>query len=444
MMKKRIFSLLLCAVMFAAALPFASAQVLEDVNIADEGSLPAALHANDRAAVLKALEGELSGSGVIVDLLTFNAVIVTPAEKFPDMYGAMPDCENRVIIGLYENENADRKTALEKDTRSFYFAPPAGAYKSGCTLAVSADLRNLSLPEREAQETDALLDSALFVRERGFYDVNGNVCSGCGEYTLNPGEHSVLACGVHMSCVYDKNDVAHYAVCRECGRMACACYCNNALSSPVCIAVTGSGDFAVAGSFHEKLVLSFDDDAKVQYIGFDEQPKTVTPQISAAPAETQETADAQEKAINLRPEAELTPEVECAVCGKTLTIPKGFSFNCGAHYSCPGCEKTLKGEALSAHQSDLECGHYACDGRKHSTEIFSENCPYEPKHHKCENVEGIHGCPACGKYYPCEEGLLHSGCYVCGMPLCTGNHEDCDYCGGRWCDGRYHGPGSCT
>ena len=353
MMKKRIFSLLLCAVMFAAALPFASAQVLEDVNIADEGSLPAALHANDRAAVLKALEGELSGSGVIVDLLTFNAVIVTPAEKFPDMYGAMPDCENRVIIGIYENESADRKTALEKDTRSFYFAPPAGAYKSGCTLAVSADLRNLGLPEREAQETDALLDSALFVRERGFYDVNGNVCSGCGEYTLDPGEHSVLACGVHMSCVYDKNDVAHYAVCRECGRMACACYCNNALSSPVCIAVTGSGDFAVAGSFHEKLVLSFDDDAKVQYIGFDEQPKTVTPQISAAPAETQETADAQEKAINLRPEAEITPEVECAVCGKTLSIPQGFSFNCGMHYSCPGCEKTLKGEALSAHQADL-------------------------------------------------------------------------------------------
>ena len=101
MMKKRIFSLLLCAVMFAATLPLASAQVLEDVNIADEGSLPAALHANDRAAVLKALEGELFGSGVIVDLTTFNAVVVTPAEKFLDMYGAMPDYENRVIIGIY-------------------------------------------------------------------------------------------------------------------------------------------------------------------------------------------------------------------------------------------------------------------------------------------------------------------------------------------------------
>lgn len=434
-MKRRIFSLLLCAVLFASALPFASAQVLEDVNIADEGSLPAALHANDRAAVLKALEGELSGSGVIVDLQTFNAVIVTPAGNFVDMYGAMPDCENRVIIGIYENESADKKTALEKDMRSFLFAPPAGAYKSGCGLALSADLRNLSLPEREAQETDVLLDSALFVRERGFYDINGNVCSGCAQYTLNPEEHSVLACGVHMSCVYDKNDIAHYAVCRECGRMACACYCNNALGSPVCIAVTGSGDFAVAGSFHERLLLSFDKDAKVQYIGFDEK---------GAPSAKPTEADTPSAALRLRPEAETNPEVECAVCGRKLTIPQGFSFNCGAHYSCPGCEKTLKGEALSAHQSDLACGHYACDGRKHSTEIFSENCPYEPKHHKCEKVEGIHGCPACGKYYPCEEGLQHSGCYVCGMPLCTGNHEDCDYCGGRWCDGRYHGPGSCT
>ena len=202
-MKKRIFSLLLCVVLFAASLPCASAQVLEDVNIADEGSLPAALKANDRAAVLKALEGELYGSGVIVDLLTFNAVVVTPAEKFLDMYGAMPDYENRVIIGLYENESADKKTALEKDTRSFLFAPPAGAYKSGCATAISADLRNLSLPEREAQETDVLLDSALFVRERGFYDVNGNVCSACGQYTQTVEDHSILPCGVHMTCFYD-------------------------------------------------------------------------------------------------------------------------------------------------------------------------------------------------------------------------------------------------
>lgn len=455
-MKKKMISLLLCLMMFASMLPAASADVLEDVHIADDGSLPAALEANDKKAVLKALEGDLSGSAVIVDLKTFNAVVITPAEKFPDMYGAMPDVESRVVIGLYENEQADAKTAISKDTRSFYFHPQKGQYKSDYVFAITADLRSLKLPERDEQETDALLDSALFVRERGFYDVNGNVCSGCGTYTHEPEDHSVLPCGVHMACNNDKNDIAHYARCRECGRMACACYCNNYLSAPICIAVTGSGEYAVAGSFHELISLSFDKDADVKYIGLEEAPKAAPsptpsekPDEAAAEAEGAAAEDAQAEAEDTakpayRPTEEVTPEVKCAVCQKSLTIPQSIALSCGSHYTCPECRGKLTGTQESAHQDVLECGHYSCDGKKHSTEIFSESCPNEPKHHKCEGETGMHDCPACGKQYPCEDAAQHSSCYICGKAICVGEHTDCDYCGGRWCDGSYHGPGSCV
>lgn len=456
-MKKQMISLILCLIMFASMLPTASADVLEDVHIADAGSLPAALEANDRKAVLKALEGDLAGNAVVVDLKTFNALVITPAEKFLDMYGAMPDVENRVVIGRYENEKADAKAALSKDTWSFMFYPQKGQYKSEFIYALTADLRNLSLPEREELETDALLDSALFVRERGFYDVNGNVCSGCGTYTHEPADHSVLPCGVHMSCNNDKNDIAHYARCQECGRMSCACYCNNYLSAPICIAVTGSGEYAVAGNFHELISLSFDKGADVKYIGLEEAPKvSPTPVPSAKPdeaaAEAESTAapenteaepvDAAKPAY--RPNEELTPEVKCAVCKKSLTLSQGIALNCGDHYTCPECREKLTGTKESAHQDVLECGHYSCDGKKHSTEIFSESCPNEPKHHKCEGETGIHECSACGKQFPCEDAAQHSSCYVCGKPICVGEHLDCDYCGGRWCDGCYHGPGSCV
>ena len=456
-MKKQIISLTLCLLMFASMLLAASADVLEDVHIADPGSLPAALEANDKKAVLKALEGDLSGNAVIVDLNTFNAVVLTPAEKALDMYGAMPYVENRVVIGLYENEHADAKTAISKDTQSFYFYPQKGQYRSDFAFAITADLRNLKLPEREEQEFDALLDEALRVRERGFYDIKGEVCSGCGTYTHEPEDHSVLPCGVHMSCNNDKNDIAHYVRCRECGRMACACYCNNYLSSPICIAVTGSGEYAVAGSFHELLSLSFDKDADVKYIGLEEAPKaTAAPAAPAKPedaaaaesttaeATTQEvTADDAAKPA-YRPTAEITPEVKCVVCQKSIAVPQGIALNCGSHYTCPECMGKLTGADESAHQDVLECGHYSCDGKKHSTEIFSESCPYEPKHHKCEGETGMHECSACGKQYPCEDAAQHTSCYICGRSICVGEHIDCDYCGGRWCDGRYHGPGSCT
>lgn len=456
-MKKQIISLTLCLLMFASMLPAASADVLEDVHIADPGSLPAALEANDKKAVLKALEGDLSGSAVVVDLNTFNAVVLTPAEKALDMYGAMPDVENRVVIGLYENEHADAKTAISKDTQSFYFYPQKGQYKSDYAFGITADLRNLTLPERAEQEFDALLDQALRVRERGFYDIKSEVCSGCGTYTHEPKDHSVLPCGVHMSCNNDKNDIAHYVRCRECGRMACACYCNNYLTAPICIAVTGSGEYAVAGNFHELISLSFDKDADVKYIGLEEAPKaTAAPKASAAPegaaaaestaAPDNTQAEAAEGTVktSYRPTAEVTPEVKCFVCKKSLTLPQGVALNCSSHYTCPECRGKLTGTAESAHQDVLECGHYSCDGKKHSTEIFSESCPYEPKHHKCEGETGMHECSDCGKQYPCEDAAQHSSCYICGRSICVGEHIDCDYCGGRWCDGRYHGPGSCT
>lgn len=455
-MKKQIISLILCVLMFASMLPAASADVLEDMNIADPGSLPAALAANDKKAVLKALEGDLSGSAVVVDLNTFNAVVITPAEKFLDMYGAMPDVENRVVIGLYENESADAKTALSKDTRSFYFYPQKGQYKSTFEYALTADLRNLKLPEREEQEFDALLDSALFVRERGFYDLSGNVCSGCGTYTNEPADHSVLPCGVHMTCNNDKNDIAHYVLCRECGRMACACYCNNYLSAPVCIAVTGSGEYAVAGSFPERIALSFDKDAKVEYIGLEAAPKaTPAPAVSEqpkdtpdaesteAPAETQSETSGDTAKPAYRPNEEVSPEIECIICKKSISVPQGVALNCGSHYTCAECRGKLTGTEESSHQDVLECGHYSCDGKKHSTEIFSESCPNEPKHHKCEGETGIHDCLACGKQYACADAAQHASCYICGNPICVGEHIDCDFCGGRWCDGGYHGPGSC-
>ena len=456
-MKKQIISLTLCLLMFASMLPAASADVLEDVHIADPGSLPAALEANDKKAVLKALEGDLSGNAVIVDLNTFNAVVLTPAEKALDMYGAMPYVENRVVIGLYENEHADAKTAISKDTQSFYFYPQKGQYKSDFAFAITADLRNLKLPEREEQEFDALLDEALRVRERGFYDIKGEVCSGCGTYTHEPEDHSVLPCGVHMSCNNDKNDIEHYVLCRECGRMACACYCNNYLTAPICLAVTGSGEYAVAGNFHEFISLSFDKDADVKYIGLEEAPKsTPAPTSSAKPADaaaaestaapadpqTDTAEDASKPAY--RPETEVTPEVKCAVCSKSLTVPQSIALNCGNHYTCPECRGKLKGTEESAHQDVLECGHYSCDGKKHSTEIFSESCPNEPKHHKCEGETGMHECLACGQKYACEDAIQHASCYICGRPICVGEHYDCEFCGGRWCDGRYHGPGSCT
>lgn len=456
-MKKQMISLILCLMMLASMLPAASADMLEDLNIADPGSLPAALEANDKKAVLKALEGDLSGSAVVVDLKTFNAIVITPAENALDMYGAMSDVENRVVIGLYENEHADAKTAISKDTQSFYFYPQKGQYKSDYVSAITADLRNLTLPERAEQEFDALLDQALRVRERGFYDIKGEVCSGCGTYTHEPEDHSVLPCGVHMSCTNDKNDIAHYVRCRECGRMACACYCNNYLSAPICIAVTGNGEYAVAGNFHELIALSFDKDADVKYIGLEEAPKaTPAPAASAKPedasaaenaaaeANTQEATAEDAAQPAYRPTAEVTPEVKCVVCQKSITVPQGIALNCGSHYTCPECRGKLTGAEESSHEDVLECGHYSCDGKKHSTEIFSESCPYEPKHHKCEGETGMHECSACGKQYPCEDAAQHASCYVCGRPICVGEHIDCDYCGGRWCDGRYHGPSSCV
>lgn len=456
-MKKQMISLILCLLMLASMLPAASADMLEDLNIADPGSLPAALEANDKKAVLKALEGDLAGSAVVVDLKTFNAIVITPAENALDMYGAMSDVENRVVIGLYENEHSDAKTAISKDTQSFYFYPQKGQYKSDYVSAITADLRNLTLPERAEQEFDALLDQALRVRERGFYDIKGEVCSGCGTYTHEPEDHSVLPCGVHMSCTNDKNDIAHYVRCRECGRMACACYCNNYLSAPICIAITGSGEYAVGGSFHELIALSFDKDADVKYIGLEEAPKaTPAPAASAKPedasaaenaaaeANTQEATAEDAAQPAYRPTAEVTPEVECVVCKRSLTIPQGIALNCGSHYTCAECRGKLTGAEESSHEDVLECGHYSCDGKKHSTEIFSESCPYEPKHHKCEGETGMHECSACGKQYPCEDAAQHASCYVCGRPICVGEHIDCDYCGSRWCDGRYHGPSSCV
>ena len=184
-MKKRLFSLLISALLFLSLLPIgAFAEVMELVP--EKGSLPAALNAKDPAAVKKALAGDFGNCGVIVDMKTFNALIVAPAADHEDMYAQMGDMEHRLLIGFYENPHADEKTAAEKSSRSFYYSPEEGSYKTAYPLYLALDLSNLKLPEREESEFDPILDKALFVREPGFYDVHGKVCSACGSYTEKP------------------------------------------------------------------------------------------------------------------------------------------------------------------------------------------------------------------------------------------------------------------
>lgn len=414
-MKKRIFALILCIIIFCSALGgSAFAEVLEKPLQPSIDTLPGALLANNKTAVLYALKnGKAGDCGVIVDLDNFTAVVLAPAD--PQMYYQMYDMSNRVLISFFINPKADSAKAIEKDKNSFYYSVESGVFKGSYGVKLALDANNLKLPERKPSEFDPILDSALFVREVGFYDVNGNVCSACASYTTHPEEHSVLPCGVHMGCIYDMNDITHYTVCQECGRTKCSCYCNNYMNNTTLLSITGSGHFAVAGKFHKNIALSFDKDAKVVFYG-------------------EGTA----------PVMEVTPEVDCFMCGKTQSLAAASLLDCGAHYACPECQKKLTPAEYSKHYDELECGHYACDGKQHSTEIYSEYCPYELPHHKCEGYDPTHHCDACGKDFACEEGLQHSICYVCSRNVCIGDHTTCDYCGGRICDGNIHGIGACS
>ena len=391
-MKRRFFVWFICVLLFLTMMPAAAFAEVTEV-VPDKGSLPDALNSKNAAAVKKALAGDFGDCGVIVDMKTFNAVIVENAGE--DLYYNMPDIENRILIGFYENPNADTKTAVEKDSRSFEFYPEKGAFKGSYGQYLALDLNNLKLPERAEWEFDAILDRALFVREPGFSDINGHVCSACGTYVPEgeEGKHIVLSCGMHMGCYEDKNDMRHFSTCYSCGRAKCTCYCNNYIPNGMCIVVAGSGEYAVAGSFRENVTFAFDKDAKIEYIDKDQKLTT-----------------------------EIAPTVECVVCGRKLNLAAAVSFNCACHYACPGCIGKLSEKEMDSHQVGLECGHFACDGRKHSTEIYSENCPYEIKHHKCEGYEPIHQCDACGKEYTCEEYPEHKICWICGRRECTGSH----------------------
>ena len=421
---KKLVTAVLCLCMAAAMMIPAWAEetpapTAESVMAADAmpkevvTALIKAVREGDEKALRAVLKKDLGdGVAVIADVKTFNAVVILPVDKEIYDYAGLKDGE-LMTIGILEGKKAEKGKAPERDSRYYYLEDKKRETQGKYVV----DLSEMVLPKlMYAQEIpEGYTAEMLGIREAGFYDIKNGRCTACGQETDKPEEHILLDCLLQYACQENGYQIIHNLTCMNCGGPMCFCQCAVSLAGEGAeMLLGGSGEYVVAGAVPEKLKLGFGTDAKVEYL------------CKEKPAET------------------VVPKDTCTACRKEKEITAMVKLNCDQHKMCAECFDKLSDTEKSSHQTALECGHYSCDGRKHSTEIFHSDCPNNPKHHKCEGEDGSHVCSYCGADFTCAEGLQHALCIYCGKPICTAEHPVCDYCGGRMCDGRYHAPGTCN